>query len=417
MPLVLHGDLIFIQYFPWHWSYRGVQDIYGHFADTFLKQGFTYYHPMVFWITGLWQMITRPLAAGFDSWMQRADGLMGAASPRGILDYLDGFAQIDVIRWLFLAKLLYLIADLLCWPLVRAIARRDPGLRGLERAWLFHPVLLFSIFAFGQYRILPALAVWASAALLQRDRKTLAALAFGCVLLLDNFGLLILLPTVLTWADGWRERARLLATMLAPAVAVLAPWALISKGYVLACYFSPVVQRASMQGIFRGLTPESALAFKALFACLWVWVVAACWRGGARTPAERLILWASASSAVLLALYATSTTMIHYFMWVLAFWILVRVSGILRPGWLAAATVGLLFLFNLDSREMNLALMVHLDPALAEAPSLHELMDRYMPWGKCVALARLTFSVICLFWVFQIVKSILAFKSREKSHA
>lgn len=414
MPLVLHGDVIFIQYFPWYWSYGGIPDMYGHLADTFLKQGFTYYHPLVFWITSLWQMVTRPLAAGFGSWMEQADRLMRGGEAHGILDYLSGFGQADVIRWVVLAKLLYFAVDILCWPLIRSIVRRNPSLAGLQRAWLFHPILLFSVYAFGQYRILPALVVWAAVALFQRGNRQAAVFVFGWLLLLDNFGWLLLLPTVLIWGEGIRERARLMMTALLPAALVLIPWAVVSEGYVLACYFSPVIQKASMQGIFRSLSPEAAVGLKLLFVGLWSVIAFLAWKARGRSDEDRLMLWAAACAAVLLALYATSTTMIHYFMWVLPFWLLARAGAVLRPGLLAVAAITLLFFFNLDSRQMNLGLFVMLDPGLVDVPSLHEIMDQWLSWGKCIALARLAFTVICLYFVFVCCQTL--FKHQKSRH-
>ncbi len=358
-------------------------------------------------------MIMKPLMGGFNGWMERADLLMRSGASRSLVDYTQGFAVEDLVRWVVAVKLLYLVADVLCWLCIRAIAKKDPRLRRLEFAWLFHPILLFSVYLFGQYRILPALVIWASVALVQRGRKYSAALIFGALLLLDNFGWLILAPTVLIWGDGWRDRMRLMVTALVLPALILIPWAFASKGYVLACYFSPVVQKASMQGIFRSMTPEAALILKGLFTCVWLSTIGLSWYTRAKTVEDRLDLWAVAAGSVLLALYATSTTMIHYFMWVLPFWVLLSVRGLLSPRWLGPTAISLIFLFNLDSREMNLGLMAHLDPSFAIAPSFHEIMSQWLPWGKCIALARAVFSVICLFFIAQIVRGHLWKMARE----
>jgi hypothetical protein len=400
MPLFFHGDQVFIQYFPWHASYGGHWDVYGHLMGTFLNKGFTYYPPLVLWITAVWQVMTQPLMAGFDGWMMQADGLMRLGGAAAITDFIEGQRLRDIVRWVFIGKLLYLFADVLCWRTIRAVSRRDPGLRGLERLWVFHPVLLFSVYIFGQYRILPALVIWVVFGLIQQDRKKLAAVTLGCLLLLDNFGWLILLPTMLVWGKGILERAQLFITSLLIPAVVLVPWAVVSKGYVLTCYYSPTVQRMSLQGIFRGLTPEGAMLLKLVFAGFWLVAVVAAWRTSARSPEERAILWAASSSAVLLALYATSTAMIHYFMWILPFWIIVQVKRAPQYRHLASSLVILLLLFNLDSREMNLGLMAHLHPSILSVPSAHEIMGRWLPWGKAVALARLAFTVLCLYFAF-----------------
>src|SRR6185295_8365205 len=93
----------------------------------------------------------------------------------------------------------------------------------------------------------------------------------------------------------------------------------------------------------------------------------------------------------------------HYFMWVLPFFLFVRSESEPWPSFWSAVLVLLLALFTLDGRRLNLELFVPVDPVyFSSLPSLHEFMDRWLPWGKAVAAARLCFSALCLFLAWRL---------------
>src|SRR4051812_26192355 len=71
MPVGLHGDLLFIHYFPFFLSHRGIGDIYGFFGPHYLEQGFTYYGPGLYYGMALAQTLIRFAEGAFSPLMAR----------------------------------------------------------------------------------------------------------------------------------------------------------------------------------------------------------------------------------------------------------------------------------------------------------------------------------------------------------
>jgi len=405
MPATLHADILFIQYFPSFLSLHGVWDVYGHLGDTYLRHGFTYYPPLAYFLIGLFQILLIPLDPGFAEFMVRTDALMREGG-RSIAVYL-GSPEPALLRRVFLMKLPYLFADVLaCAALWHAFApdRRKKALRG----WLFDPILIFSTYAFGQYRVLSAACWWVFFWALRSRRKHAAFVLAGAAACLENYPMLLLPPALMILGRGWRERTELALCFAVFPLLVVAPLAISSGGLVLHAYFSPVVVGAATQGMFVHAPGILPIALKTAFLLFYLFLfVRVCRAPGTLSDIERGRLFACTALAVLFALYATSVTMVHYVLWALPFWILARFDE--GEPWvypLSAAMVGFLFFFNLDSRAMNLGLLVPLDPVFfSSLPSLHEVMERFLPWGKFVALARLGFSVLCAYFAFSLYRA------------
>ena len=410
MPVTMHSDLLFTNYFPYFFSSAGVWDIYGYFGGHYLaKEGYAYYAPLVYYLTGSAQWFLHALNPGFDFFMTHAHTLMYERLAGSIGDYLEPFSLRQRLQFVFMMKLPYLLADGLCVLFISMIFKDSA--RERRRAlffWLWSPVLIFSVYIFGTYRIYPALAVWIFIFMVQQNRKTWAAFFFGLLCLMDNFPWVLFAPVFLALGRDWPERARLSAVALLTFGAVFAPLYVSSHGYVIYAYVSPVLNKAVLQS----LTGHSAVAFtlvmKAVFGVFYgglLFKLSRLSRSalGTMDAARRteLVVWVS--TAVLLFFYAASQTLAHYFMWVLPFFVILQAKG--EP-WKPAFTwalIALLFLFNLDKQTLNLGLLMPLDPSFfLSRPSLHDVMDRWLPWGKVVAASRLLFSLLCLEFVRRI---------------
>ena len=416
MPVTMHSDLLFTNYFPHFLGSRGVWDIYGYFGGHYLsREGHAYYAPLVYYLTGFAQMILRPVNPGFDAFMEHAHRLMFDRLAGSIVDFIEPFSLRQRLQFVFMMKLPYLAAEGGCLFFIIRVFKHSG--RERERAlffWLWNPVLIFSIYIFGTYRIYPALATWALIYFALKDRKVCSAVCLGFLCLMDNFPWFLFLPLLLVLGKDWRERAALGFIAILVFGVVFAPLYFHSHGFVKYAYAAPVLMKAASQGLTGGTPPTVTLAVKAVFGLLYAGLLLKLFshsRGSLKimdaSQRTELVVWVSAS--VLLAFYSSFQTLTHYFMWVLPFFVIIQVEG--EP-WKPAFTwglIGLLFLFNLDTRTLNLGLLLPLDPAyFLSKPSLHEAMDRWLPWGKVVAAARVLFSLLCL----ELVRRIFLLKIR-----
>jgi len=407
MPIALHGDLLFINYFPHFFSYHGIWDIYGYFGDRFLKfYGISYYPPLTYYAIGISQFLLRPLNPDLSLWVNRVHDLMHSGAGRPIFDCLGDFSRAKTLWVLFWMKFPYLLIEAVSFTVALDLFKTSGEKRRAAIVWVSSPVILFSCYVFGQYRIFSVLtmllAVWA----LQRGRQVLSGAMVGLTCLMENYAVLLLPFLFLAVPGNGRRKIRWLAAAIAVVSAVGIPLYFSSKGHVLDAYFSPrLMEAATTKSIFNHysniLNPIAKGILLLSYSFVFFYLVKFVKRY--KAPEAEAALFVSVPLMLLMILYATSITSIHYLMWSFPFLLVLQVRGEpWRPG-LTWLMIGLVFFFNLDGRSMNLALFAPLDPAyFSSLPSFHERLDAILPWGKVVAGARFLFSVICLYFAWRI---------------
>ncbi len=407
MPITLHGDLIFIHYFPHFFSYHGVLDIYGYFGDHFIKMvGTTYYQPLVYYAIGIFQWFLRPINPEFLSFMNLVHERAYSGTSYELSGYLAFFSRHQIFWMIFLMKLPYLAAEIACWAIAPRLFSSQEEKGRVLKLFLWSPVIIFSSYVLGQYRIFSVLAMLLSIFALQRGNKAFSGIMYAMVCLMENYAVLLLPFMALVIRGPLRERLRWWIGAALCLAAVLVPLFILSKGYVLGAYFSPrLLRAASARTIFNHFAGPVNLACKAIwglsYAVIFIFLLKSVRRQDKPVVERELFIFVPLM--LLMILYATSITSVHYLMWSLPFLIIVQIW---REPWKPVLTwvfVALAFLFNLDGRAMNLALFLPLDPhVFSSAPSLHEVLAQFLPWGKIIAMARLSFSLVCLYFAWKL---------------
>lgn len=404
MPISAHSDLIFVQYFPSFLSQGGVWDIYGYFGRHYLDAGFTYYPPLLYYLMAFFQWATGPFNPDFPVFMEHVHRIMFSKAPVTLGEYLAPFAVQKTARLLFVMKVPYLVADLSCLA-AASCAARSFGSRAGTR-WWFDPVLLISTYMIGQYRVISCLAIWVAVLLATKGRRHGAMAAFGVAALLENYPFYLLLPTLFLLEPSWKGRVSGLVVFSGVFLSVFGPLWVSSGGLVAYAYVSPVVQAVAGASITRHYPEATVFVTKILLLTVYAWFLIYLARRAKALEAldalSRSKLWVYASALLLFTLFAASRLSFHYFLWVLPFWVLVRAEGAPWPRSLGALAILLLMVFSLDRQDLNGGLFMPLNADLADQPSLHETMERFLPWGSVVAASRLAFSGLCVFFAWQL---------------
>lgn len=401
MPVALHSDLFFVQYFPTFLSLRGHWDVYGFLGDHFLARGFTYYPPMVLYTIASFQKAFAGLAPDFPRLMGQFHALFYGGADTGMPACWAGFTVIERMGLTAWMKLPYLAADAV---IAAVLLRGWSGVQGRRalQLWCWSPVALYGVYLFGQYRNISCavmiLALWMS----REGKEKRFFFLLGIAALYENFVWVLIPFILLVRVSGARAAAVALICYLAAPIIVLTPLVLSSGPLSLYSYASPLITKAASTGILRSYPHITPVVCKILLAaCLSsVCLAGLLWRRRRNMePGHRSTVLVCI--AVLFAIYATSVTMVHYFLWVMPFLLIDRAE---RPSDAAVGRVlplmtALLFVFNLDSSGTLLGLLSPLDPSIAGPPSLHEALAPYAPWGKVIAISRLTFSGLCFYVV------------------
>lgn len=400
-PITLHGDLLFIHYFPFFLSHQGVWDIYGYFGPHYLDRGFTYYAPMVYFVTGCFQWILRPFESGFPALMEQFHAAFYAGKDFHPMDIAGNLSGGELYYQLARMKAPFLALEAASAWLIYKTLEKYPNAASVLPAWALNPVLIFSTAVMGQFRALTVFWTVLTLFLLSRDRRMAAAASLACLALTETYPALLIPFFILCVGRTWRERVRLSAWMGLIVGAVLTPFLIHSGGYALHSFYSPLIQKVAMGGVFLSAPAWISPAMKVFFGISFLWLLKCCRSRSLREPA--IDVWVHCSLSLILLLYATTSMALHYFMWAVPLLLFTQTKREPWPQPLTRLLYALLFLFCLDTRALNLMLFAPVHAPLAALPSLHEWMDRWIPWGKVVGSARLGFSVLCagLAWRLQ----------------
>jgi len=405
MPISLHGDVFYIHSMPPVIFSEGVWNIYKYFESYGVRHGFIHYAPLVGYITAFSEFIASLISSSFHGFIVELPKLTLDEGGVSSVVFFMQYPLANRLLFAFLMKWPYFFFDLACGFMIYFAYREEKGLAwfSLLSSWMFHPVLLYGVYVFGQHRIFSAMFVWLAILLLKKGRPAWACFAFGWILLLDNFGFIILLPFIISVSWNFKAIFKHSLIALIPFALVFFPLYIGSDGFAAYAYVAPQWVFQATQPIFRSI-PFSALVLKGAFAAgfICVLIILIRYRSVPLTPDQKMKLNIYVCSVVLFLFYAATMVSVHYFLWILPFFLILNRESVPWPKYLNLVLIFLLFFFNLDSRGQNLGLFSPVNPAASSWPSLHEIMASWTPWGKIIGLSRMAFTVLCLFMAWRL---------------
>ena len=239
MPISLHGDIFFIHSLPPVILSEGVWNIFNYFTPFGIQRGYIHYAPLVGYITALSEYVCSCFSTSFYTFIVELPKLfvLDEGVGTGIL-----FAQYPLasrLLFAFLMKSSYFFFDLVCGVIIYFAYRQEKNRAwfGLLCAWMFHPVLLYGTYIFGQHRIYSAMFVWLTILLIKKDRPVWACFAFGWILLLDNYGFIVFLPFITAMAGSFKQMFKYALVALVPFALVLSRFSSILAGMPLMLIF------------------------------------------------------------------------------------------------------------------------------------------------------------------------------------
>ena len=370
--LLYHPDLK-SQYFHGQFLSTGITNIYQYLTLNRFSLGYSdtfNYPPLTYLFFGSWYPLARFLTgSGISLWLN--DWGAKAMFHPGIFTYL------------LILKLPYLFADLaILWFLLRL----TPTRRYLTAfLWLFNPLSLYTVYAVGQFDILPALATVAAVYFTQKNRFLTAALLLCLGACLKSYPLL-LLPFIILAVPKF-------STKIAVGVACLLPWAILMKlfpgsGVVLQ---SGLSTRLLTQYLFMVSGSQGVLVYPFVYILtLWLFFYS-------RT---KNLLWPLLVVTLSVILFADYH--LQWVMWSLPFLVLFSVRS--RKFLLAVGVFVLLLFINLlflPDQFAYIGLLSPVNPYLASVPSLPSLLPQiFTP-----ALHQLVTALLVLTGLYLLIKS------------
>ncbi len=239
MPISAHSDLFFINTFPALMIKKNVFDIFSYFAINLPNLNYTYYPPLVYLTFGLFQYIYAFLSPTFSSWMFSLYQLETSNFQGQAADFIRISPNANIYKDLLLAKVPYLIFDVLIVITLFTLIKNRTKFKILTLLWLFNPVHLYSTYLMGQFEVIPAFFVLLGLLFL-RKRLFLGFFVLGIAAAYKNYAFIFILIAVLIYGESWKQRIKLVFVSVIPYLVVLLPTLIANPSMTLFSFFPKV---------------------------------------------------------------------------------------------------------------------------------------------------------------------------------
>lgn len=223
MPISTHPDLFFINMFPNLFYSQQVLEIFSYLEENFPQTRLSYYTPLTYYTFVLFQYPYHLISNSFATWMTDLyEFYINLSQIAYTKDYLEHVKNAFLFRDLFLAKIPYLVFEtasiILLFKFVRSKSLKPTAII----AWLFAPILIYSIYIHGQFDIIPAFFVLLGFFLLKKN-PYVSLIAFGVAAAFKNYSLLFILIVSFVWGKTIGQKIKMILVGCAPYAISLIP--------------------------------------------------------------------------------------------------------------------------------------------------------------------------------------------------
>lgn len=401
MPIAVHSDLFFINYFPNLLITEGTIDVLGYSKQNLPNISVSYYPPLTYFTFASFQFFYHFISSTFSPWMENIfnlwkNGLQGQA-----IDYIRAAPNSNLQRDIFLAKLPYLIFDIASVIILLRIVKRKILPKSVIPLWLFNPVSIYSTYLMGQFDIIPTFFVLIGFLLMKR-RITIGFLLLGVAAAYKNYALLFIIPSAIIYGNSNKERIKLMVVSVAPYIISLLPTLAASYREAIFTLLPKVylVYRKPLEGwaLYSQYTKYSILALSLLVLIAFSYY------------AKIKDKWRFAigiSLASILIVYAIAPRIsFHYLLWATPLVILWFKNIKIATALIIIQTVSLAS-YKLLANHLQAGLFVPLNQNLSQAPTLNNIIDQFIPYRIISSSGFFIFLLLNLFFASKIISDLL----------
>lgn len=401
MPIAVHSDLFFINYFPNLLITEGIIDVLGYSKQNLPNINVSYYPPLTYFTFASFQFFYQYISPTFSNWMGEIFNLWKEGLQRQAIDYIRAAPNPSLQRDIFLAKLPYLIFDIASVLVLIKIVKRKILPKSAIILWLFNPVSLYSTYLMGQFDIIPTFFILTGFLMLKR-RIVLGFLLLGLAAGFKNYAFLFIIPSAIIYGSSNKERIRLISVSIAPYLIFLLPTFIVNYKEAIFSLFPKVylVYRKPLEGwaLYSQYTKYSILALSllALIAFSYFAKVKDKWRFAL-----------GISLASILIVYAIAPRIsFHYLLWANPLVILWFKNIKIATALIIIQTVSLAS-YKLLANHLQAGLFVPLNQNLSQAPTLNNIIDQFIPYRIISSSGFFIFLLLNLFFASKIISDLL----------
>lgn len=397
MPISTHSDLFFINSFPNLLVSEKVVNVNDYIKNNIKEENFSFYPPLTYYTFAFFQFFYQFFSSTFSPWM-RDVRLLYAEDFRGqAANYIKATHNPNLQRDLFLAKTPYLLFEIGVLMVLWNFYKKRLINKYTLILWLFNPILIYAIYIFGQFEIIPTFFILLGFLILKKNPK-LGLFTLGIAAAYKNYAFIFVLPTAIVYGSTQARRAKLLAISLLPYLIALLPVLLSTPDQIIYA-FLPKVFLQSPDVLERWALYSQSIKY-AMIAAGYLATLLLAYNLKTKDKFTTAVGLSIIPTLLVLTLWNRAT--FHYLLWatplLFLFFRQIRLlSVILLIQFSSFAS------YKLLANHLQAGLFAPINPDyFASVPTINSLVGKFFPYSILSGIGFFVFTFLNLFIIFKI---------------
>ena len=398
MPISAHSDLFSINNDPPLLIRHNVWDIYSYIDKT--KPSLFFYPPLSYYLIGAFHYIGQLFSDTFLDWIdaQRTlyeQGLKGQAA-----EYIIVAPNPHIFRDLFLAKVPYLVFDILSLIILWQFVKKKIINKWAFVLWTFNPVLLYNSYIFGHLDIIPIFFILSAFYLLTKSKISASVFLLGIAGAFKLYPFMLVPLVILIFRKSFIDWVKLGTISVLPLFISLLPTIINNPQLALSAFTVKLfyAYHTDVTGweYYSDLTKYLIIVISYLVLLFLSWEVQI-------QDKFKLAVGVSLIS-ILLLLNFVYRAHFHYLLWAVPYVVL----------WFKNVKIATLIIliqavsfasYKILANQLQLELFAPINPYyFSSLPTFNEVINKFIPYRVVSTIGFFIFSFTSLYIILQVVK-------------
>ena len=407
MPISTHSDLFSLNFYPPLLIENGIWDVYSYLEEKSPK--LFYYPPLTYYIFAAFQFSYTFFSDSFIPWMNELRSLNEEGFKGQAPDYIIKTNNSNIFKDLFLAKVPYLLFDILAVVVLLNFAKRKIINSKNVIIWILNPILIYNAYIFGHFDIIPIFFILLAFYFLSKNKYYLSIFILVIAAAYKIYPLLFALPIIMVYGKSPKEYFKLGIILSLPFIISLSP-TLISDPKIAIFAFTKKLFNFYHKNLSEWEIYSNAFKYSLIIFSYFLLLIFCKF---SKLKNRWYLCVGTGLITVLLLLTLVYRAHFHYLIWTAPFLVLwfkqtkklVLLILILSLSYASYKTL---------AYQLQLGLFSPLNPEFfSNLPTFNEMIDKIIPYRIISTLGFLIFSILSLYIIGNVLVEII-FRSKVK---
>lgn len=400
MPISAHSDLFAINNYPPLLISQGVFDIYSYLDKK--SPNLFFYPPLTYYLISAFQYIDQSFSDTFLNWMDAQRTLYENGFKGQAAEYIIAAPNPHIFRDLFLAKVPYLVFDILAVYVLWNFVKKNYLSKYSLVVWAFNPVLLYNSYIFGHLDIIPIFFILSAFYILKKNLK-ISFLLLGVAGALKLYPFMLVPLLVLIYSKSIKEMLNYILLSCLPLVFFLIPTLINNPSLAVSAFTLKLFH--AYNGDIHGWEYYSNLIKYSVIVVSYFVLLLFCWKFKIKDSFKMAV--GVSLISILLLINFVYRAHFHYLLWLAPYTILWFKN--VKTAAIVVIVQAISFAsYKILVNPLQAGLFAPLNPVVfSNLPTFNELIGNLIPYRIISTFGFLIFSLTSIWIVYQVLKELV----------